>query len=701
MTRRSWVGPLLGLAASLVLLPLLRSTLFVGFEQKTVDARMRLRGGVEAAPEIAVCAIDAKSVDRLGQWPWPRTVLADLVRLLHDGGARAIVFDVIFSEPSRLGPQEDDAFARAVREAGNVVLGFYLSPQTPGTVGEVVLPAPVETAILPPAGLPEIPSFPGIETNIPALTRAAPLAGHFVVRPDSDGTVRHYSLVLFHDEQLYPSLALRAAQVFVGSPPISVRPYQGRLPLIRLGDLEIPASEKGELWVNFRGPFGQTFPYYPIADLLDGQVPASVFRDKLVFIGATETGIGDIKTSPFDTTVPGVEVHANVADNLLHRRFIRDGAPETMLGILAILLLGPACGATSVLFRRPVAGALAAVTLLLLYAAAAQAAFTVLSRHLHLFLPLVAGVLGYTTAAVWRSVFAEAKARQIRKTFQQFVSEAIVEEMLRDPEKVRLGGERRELTVLFSDIRGFTSLSESLSPEQVVSLLNDYLTPMTRILLDQGGTLDKYMGDAVMAFFGAPVVQPDHAERACGAALAMRARLAELNPEWSRRGLPPIASGIGINTGLVSVGNMGSSMIFDYTVIGDHVNLGSRLEGLTKLYGVDIVVSEYTAARVRRSFLLRELDCVRVKGRREPVRIFELVGRAIEGAADGEFLEGFAAGLAAYRDRSFEKAAASFRDAALLRPRDGPTTLYLERLEAFRASPPVEDWEGVTNLTEK
>ncbi len=707
MTRRRafrvrTVGPLLGLAASVLMLPLLQLTLFQSFEQKTVDARMRVRVSAESAPEIAVCAIDSGSVDAYGQWPWPRSVMANLVRRLHAAGARAIALDVIFSEPSRLGREEDEALVAAVREAGNVVLGFYLTKEArpgkddPGQ--ERVPPSAVELSVLPPGGFPELPSYTGFETNIPILARAAPAAGHFIVPPDSDGTVRHYPLVLAHEGQLYPSLALRAVQVFLGSPPISVRPRQGLIPIIRLGDLTVPASERGELWVNFRGLYGETFPYPPIADVLAGRVPDSAFEDKLVFIGATETGLGDLATTPFDWVVPGVEIHATVADNLLHERFIRDGAPEMILGMLAVLVLGTLCGWSAGFFRRPLTGAATAIAILLTYAAFAQIVFSFLFRHIFLVVPLLAGAFGFTAAILWRNIFAEVNARLIRKVFRHFVSEGVMVEMLRNPEKLRLGGEKRELTVLFSDLRGFTSISERLPPEQVVSLLNAYMTPMTELIFERGGTLDKYMGDAIMAFFGAPVPQADHPIRACETALAMQTRLTELNAEWSSRGQPPFACGIGINTGPMAVGNMGSLTIFDYTVIGDHVNLGSRVERLTRLYGVKIAVTEYKEASVRGRFRFRELDRVRVKGKWEAVRIFELL-EAGDGS-DQEYLETFAAGLQAYRAGDFDRADSLFRSAAGLRPDDPPSRLYLKRTTHRRTAASSGTWDGVSDLSD-
>ncbi len=690
----------LGLAAAAIVLPLFRSGVLHGVELKTMDARMRLRGAIPPTSEVVVVAVDARSVDRLGQWPWPRAVLADLVRRISSAGARTIALDMVFAEPSREGPTQDEELASALREAGSVVLGFFLTGEE-GEPGLALEPPPgIELAVTPRGGFSEIPAWPGIEANLALLAGAAPAAGHFGVLPDADGTVRHYSLVARHRETFYPALALRAVQAYLGAPGLSLRPDRRGLPRLLVGELELPASERGELWVNFLGPYRRTFAYHPAADVLDGRVAAEAFDDKLVFVAATETGLSDLRTTPWDNVAPGVEVHATVADNLLRRRFIRDGAPETLLGMAAILLLGPAGGAFAAFSRRPARGALLAATAVAAYAGLTQLAFVRGSRHLELVAPLGALALGYTAAAVWRNVFAEARAREIRATFSRFVSPAVVEEMLRDPDRVRLGGEKRELTVLFADLRGFTTMSERLPPEQVGTLLNEFMTPMTQVLLDRGGTLDKYMGDAIMGFFGAPLAQPDHARRGCETALAMREALRRLNHGWAQRDLPRLALGIGLNSGPMAVGNMGSAMIFDYTVIGDEVNLGSRLEGLTRLYGVEAVASEATVAAAGPGFAFRELDRVRVKGRREPVRVFELAAPEDAAASDRAFTTDFAAGLAAWREGDFPRAERSFREAAARRPDDGPTRLYLERLRAAGPAVP-EGWDGTTTLTVK
>ncbi len=669
----------------------MRTTLFAGFESKTVDARMRWSRGQQADDRIVVVAVDPESINQLGRWPWPRSTVAELVRRIHQGGASVIALDMIFSEPTRGDSTEDDALAAAIRDAGNVVPGFFLRLQADLTKPPV-LPSPIESAIQPQAGFPGIRRYGGIETQLPAITEAAPQGGHFVAREDSDGTIRHYPLVLSYDDALYPALALRAVQRQLGNPPIAVTPVQSVVPQLTLGEKSIPIDESGELWINWIAPW-KAFKYVPAAAVLNGTADPSALRDKLVFVGFTETGLADSITSPWDTAIPGVEVHAMVADNLLRHRFVRDGALELAWSMVATLLLGALCGMSATWTRRPLMGALLGALVLSGYLVLAQQAFQFGARHLQLFLPLIAGAAAFTASTVWRNVFAEARAKQIRRVFSQYVSPAIVDEMLKDPDAVRLGGERRELTVLFADIRGFTSLAETMPPEQTVSLLQEYLTPMTQLIQAQGGTLDKYMGDGIMAFFGAPVAQTDHAPRAAAAALAMRAALDDLNKGWDARGLPEIRCGIGLNSGPMAVGNIGSSMIFDYTVIGDNVNLGSRIEGLTRTYGVDVIVSATTAELLSESLVMRELDAVRVKGRREPVQIFELTP---PGELSQQFRAAYAEGLRLYRARRFAAARVEFEAARGERPADLPCQLFIKRCRSYELDPPDSDWDTVS-----
>ncbi|HKY33534.1 MAG TPA: adenylate/guanylate cyclase domain-containing protein [Candidatus Polarisedimenticolia bacterium] len=703
--RRLRIAAAIGLAASLFALAAQWAGWLELYELRTIDLMMRARGPAPADPRVAICDIDAAGVDHFGQWPWPRHLLARLVDRLAEGGASVIAFDVVFSEPSRGGTAEDEALAAAVRRAGNVVLGYYFRREE-GLGGDPseLLGTEVEQVIEPPGGYP-IPEMGSVEPNIPLLAAAAASQGFFSIDPDADGVLRHYALVASFRQGWYPALAVRAVQRAAGRAPLSLTPYQGRLPGLAIGGRPVPADELGRLWVNYRGPAG-TFATVSALDVLEGRAPAGIVQDRIVFIGASETGIADLRATPLAGVVPGVEVHATVADNLLNDRFIHDSALHLSLSLAAALLLGPLVAVMVPLFPRSAFGFGAAAVAAVGWLAAAWAAFSRLDAHLQVLSPFLAGALAYAGAAVYEAVFVEAKARRIKKTFQQFVSAAVVEEMLRDPDKVTLGGERRDMTVMFADIRGFTSIAETLEPEQVVRLLNEFLTPMTRVVQEAGGTLDKYMGDALMAFFGAPVAQPDHAARACRAALAMREELIRLNASWRTAGTLPAGSsgigiGIGLNSGMMSVGNMGSDAVFDYTVIGDHVNLGSRLEGLNKIYGTEIIVSEHTAAAAGGAFVCRELDRVRVKGKLAAVGIHELVCHSPASEAVEALLARFASGLAAYRDRDFESAEKVFALTLETAPQDGPARLYLERCRALAASPPPAGWDAVEVLTAK
>lgn len=722
-------------------------------EAVAMDLQMRLRGPRPPTPEVAIVAIDGPSIDAFGRWPWPRSCVAALLDAIAAAGARTIALDVVFSEPTRSPPGvdlggEDRALAASIGAAGNVVLGYFFrregaaSPGAPrGDGGPAAAAAagaptaPAAAACAAPSTAGEdleiagwafqqvfggpypVPARAGVEANLDLFEAAAAGQGFFSHERES-GIQRHYDLVIRHRESYYPALALAAVARFAGT-GLELTPYQGSLPAIQIGDRRVEADEAGRLWIDYRGPAG-TFPTYSVADVLAGGLPPGALRDRLVFLGATETGIGDLAATPFGSDVPGVEVHANAADNLLTGRYIHDTAVQKGLSLAVLLLLGPLVALLVSVTERHLVGSLVAIAAVLLWPAACYLAFRAVGWHLHAVPPVLAGVVALIAALRYQVGTVEREKRRIKRTFRQYVSEAIVEEMLRDPERVKLFGERREMTVLFSDIRGFTSLSEALDSAAVVRVLNEFFTPMTRLVLAAGGTLDKYMGDALMAFFGAPVGQPDHAARACAAALAMRDELVRLNRGWRQSGRLPAGSpglgiGIGLNSGEMVVGNMGSEQIFDYTVIGDAVNLGSRIEGLNKLYGTQILVSEHTAAAAAAAatgaaagegFLFRELDRVRVKGKTQPVTLFELVAARPAPAAAAARVEAFARGLAAYRGRDFAAAEEIFGGiveaaAAAAAGEDGPAALFRERCRRFQAVPPPPDWDAVETLTAK
>lgn len=720
MSRRALAVTLgLGFAASLLALAVVWSGLLAPVEGVVVDTFTRLRGPRPADSRVVACLIDAASVDRYGRWPWPRTILAELVERLDAAGAAVIAFDVVLSEPSRHDGMadlrsEDEALARALERSGNVVLSFFWREEPReaprGTAGGDPRfrgdPANVASAAFNVVtgtidSFPALPAYPDVEPNLDLFAAAAASQGYTTNERES-GISRRQGLAAHYAGDFYPALPLRAVQRLIGGNLELSRDSRG-LPRVRLGDREVEVDEGGRLWVSYPGP-DESFRTYPVHRVLEGALAAGELEGAIVFVGASEVGIGDVTATPFGTEIPGVLVHAAVADNLLRRSFLREAGTPRFLSVLAFLLLGPLVAFLVAAIERHLVGSLVAIALVLAWPAVAFLAFLRLGWHLEVVGPMAAGVLALVASLRYQVGTVDARARQIRRTFERFVSQGIVEEMLRHPERVKLGGERRELTVLFSDIRGFTSISERMSSEELVQVLNQYFTPMTRLVLEEGGTLDKYMGDALMAFFGAPVVQPDHAVKACRAALAMTAKLVELNAGWRAAGKLPegaeVGIGIGLNSGEMSVGNMGSEDVFDYTVIGDNVNLGSRIEGLNKMYGTQVLVSGATVAAAGEDrFLFRELDRVRVKGKTEPVAIYELMAERPAPSDAEARARRFARALALYRDRRFEDADAAF--AALAAAGDGPAAALGTRAHRLAREGAPADWQPVETLTSK
>ena len=444
--------------------------------------------------------------------------------------------------------------------------------------------------------------------------------------------------------------------------------------------------------MNYRGG-RNSFPGYSFYKVIEGNVPEGDFAGRIVLVGATATGVYDARVTPLDVGLPGVEIHATVIDNILRRDFIRQPDWIWAINIPAIILMTFIPGLF--IYRlRPLRGVPISTGLLVIYLFANWYFFNqrVWINFIYPFL----GCLGIVVAiTVYRYVTEEREKRKIRGAFQFYVSAGVVDEILKDPGKLKLGGERKVLTVLFSDIKGFSYLSETLPPEALTKLLNLYLTPMTVTVFKYQGTLDKYMGDAIMAIFGAPLEQNDHAEKACHTALDMVEPLKDLQKSWEIDGIPEISIGIGINTGPMSVGNMGSDVLFDYTVVGDHVNLGSRLEKLNREYGTNIIISEFTHRHIQDKFVCRELDIVRVRGRKEPVTIFELLGRGEPFSQWPAFKRSFEQGLMAYRSQHWDDGIGEFNEALRIRRDDGPAKLYLRRCTQLREKSPSPKWDGI------
>lgn len=634
------------------------------FEARIYDLHFAARGPRAPGAPVVIVAIDEPSLAAVGRWPWSRSVLATLVDRLSAAGARVIAVDVLLSEAEvsgelRAARWASDRLARAgVAEtpAGRVVLAELERLVRDAdadarleaalrTSGRVILPVAFE--VLPDAAalgrpLPEPSGLPlksamvafrhyeargalpppvarGVTLPLPRLAAAARELGHVTMLADPDGSTRWEAVVFEYEGRYYPSLGLQAARLALGVEGPDFRLDFGRA--VELGERLVPLSARSRLLLDYAGPPG-TIPHVSAVDVLEGRVPPAALRDRVVFVGATAEGTYDLRVTPVSPVFPGVEKHANVAASILEGRALRLPGWAGLLEAAGVAL-GPFLLAWALPRVRPLAGLGVTVGLVAGVLGAAHGAFR-LGVWVPVFYPVL--TLGASLVAITGFLYVteERKRLGIKRAFQRFVSPEVVERIAEEPGALQFGGEIRRLTVLFSDIRGFTSYTERHTPQELVQALREYFTRMVPQIHANQGTLDKFIGDAIMAIFGAPLASPDHAERACRAALAMVAELEKLGAEWSAQGREPFRIGIGINTGDMVVGNLGSEQVFTYTAVGDEVNLASRLESVTKEFGVSVVISESTYAAVQHAFAGRYLGEVHVKGKAAPVRIYAL-----------------------------------------------------------------------------
>jgi adenylate cyclase len=557
----------------------------------------------------------------------------------------------------------------------------------------------------------------GAEANIPELADAlggnASSTGFFNAPPDEDGVVRRATMVLpfgrskdLKDWDLYGSLDVMATSSYLrlGANELILEYGEPGVAAIEFGpNLRIVTNNVGMKTINYRGPAG-TFPHYSMADVVQGKFATGTFKDKLVLVGATATGIGDLKTTPYGgTNYPGVEIHANVIDNILNQRFMQRGQRQFEVDILLIFLLGIPLGiALALVEPRFMWFGLA---LLIPFAALNYYAF---NRGWWLNFIVPAGTLtaNVLLVSLYRALVEEKEKRKLRSEFGQYLSPEVVRRLLVNPKLV--DPRKTEVTVMFSDIRGFTTISEQLDAQELALFLNSYLLEMTKIVFDTRGTLDKYIGDAVMAFWGAPIEEAAHAKYACDAAVNMMNRVHQLQKVWEAEGKPKLDIGIGLNSGVASVGKMGSDLHYAYTAIGDTVNLSSRLEGLNKDYGTHVLANESTyKAAQGGDFLFRELDVIRVKGKMQGVTIYELFGRMEELRKEGrlpdvqERFEKFAAARALYAERRWLEAQNAFQMNLDRWPDDGPSRMYWKRCQEYLFDEPPANWDGVFTMTHK
>lgn len=567
-------------------------------------------------------------------------------------------------------------------------------------------------------------------TNFPKLGEQTALTGFFNAFLDSDGTIRKTRLVSRYGGRYFPSLPFQMYLIEKNAGGALLQltqslrdPGSKEVKELMVNDAEgekitsIPVDEEGRLTVNYAGP-RYMFPHVSAVEVISdkptmtvlqrvkGRVTertvnkAEFLKDKLVLLGATAVGIFDLRVTPFDENFPGLETHANILDNLIRKDFMLSPSDEVVKMPLFLLILG--------LLLSFILKKIGAVAGLLSSALTATAIYFVDQKFLFgrgqvvaIILPLAMSLSIYVLVTFYKYLTEERKKKALKGTFEKYVSPSIVNEILAAPGNIELGGKKVRMSVMFSDVRGFTTISEKLDPQVLTKVLNTYLTPMTKLVFDNKGTLDKYMGDAIMAFFGAPVTYSDHAKHACRCALQMMLKLKEIQADFKAKNMPEIDIGIGINTGEMNVGNMGSDIVRSYTVMGDSVNLGSRLEGINKEYGTHIIVSEFTYEDIKDSFICREVDRVRVKGKRLPVRIFELVAEGKTDDRTQQVLKHFGAGYELYMKQDWSAALAEFNGALAIDSEDSPTQLFIERCQAYLAEPPPTDWDGVYEMKTK
>jgi len=732
---------IVGVTLLMCVLLIWRPTFCEFFELKLYDLKFRFRGTLPASQQVVIVAIDDESLKTVGRWPWSREDMARMLTRLKQASPRVIALDIIFAEKEQtvsyhalqnlsealarrgVSPEilklleveknradVDRLLARVLGQGSPVILGFFFR-SLGGKAGGVEAEKLMGTSFLRASTynvvrlLDTKPSqvhlvgAAGIERNLPEITEAGAGDGYFNMIPDPDGTVRWSPMTVMYGGEFFAPMSLVTLSHAEERSPMAITLSRWGVDEIRLGRRTVPVDRYGRMLINYLGPEA-IIPTYSATAVMNGTLPAEALKDKVVIVGATAVGIYDLRVTPFSGTFPGVEVQATIMDNLLRGNFIRTPPFGLIIMLLVLVALAVMLGLT--LPRLSAAWAFI-FTLMAIegYVVLNYLLFTRQGLQLELFYPLGLIVLIYLGVTMQRFLAEERERERIRKTFESYVAPAVVQEMLKHPEQLRLGGERREITVLFTDIRGFTAMSENLDPEALVKLLHDFLNPMSNIIINQGGTIDKYMGDAIMALFGAPLIQMDHPRLACRAALEMVATLEALNRTWTEQGRPPLKVGVGVNTGPVAVGNMGSDRLFDYTAIGDNVNLASRLEGLNKYYGTSILISDTTAQALDNGFILRDMDLVRVKGKAQGVRIHELLGEGEPDPDLARYLELHHRALALYREKRFAESVDAFTETLKVRPGDETCRRYLTLAQKHHETPPARDWEAITVMDEK
>jgi adenylate cyclase len=698
---------------------------------RTFDLFQVLRPREQTSRPVVIADIDEASLQEIGQWPWPRTVVADLVTRLHELGAVAIGFDVVFAEPDRTSPaiaagsfrgidaatrdklaglpSNDEILADAIKRAGGVVVGqsasAFASAKPPTDLPQTGV------AILGPDPSRFLDHYPSLLRNVPEIERAAAGRGVFTTVEEHDGIVRRAPVIMETEGMIVPALTLEMLRVVTKSDSILIRANQGGVQSVNLPRFRLPTDYKGQLLIHFN--HRDVGRYVSAKDVLNGKVQNDRIRGRLVLIGTSAIGLLDTRTTPLDAVLPGVEVHAQILESVLSGALLSEPnwtvAAELAVAIvfgLAIIIAAPMVPASVVV-------ALGAM-LIAGFIGLSWYFFVAHSLLIDFTYPLMSSWLIFLVLTFVNYFREQRQRQQIRSAFGFYLSPPLVEQLAKSPEKLVLGGEERRMTILFSDVRGFTSISEHYKddPQGLTHLMNRFLTPLTNAIIDRKGTIDKYIGDAIMAFWNAPLDDDEHEANACDAALEMLTRAETLNVELKREAetnggvYMPLRIGIGLNSGPCVVGNMGSDFRFNYSVLGDTVNLASRLESRTKDYRLSMVIGSRTAERAKARFATMEIDLIQVKGKKQPEVVFTVLGRAEvdDDPRCRELRELNASMLASYRKQQWDNAKSLIDRCRKLADGFGVRGLYdmyVERIEAYHLDPPPPDWNGVYEAESK
>ncbi len=722
-------------------------------ELKAYDVKLTARGTRAVSDQVVIVAIDEKSLEQEGRWPWPRSKHARIIDQLSASGAAVIGVDIFFPEPDVYVPFEtldkaladqeirgwdskktagwlrqvgdsDRLFAQSILKSDRTVLGYLVIPKNKqGKVkAEPLNKKHLELLDFSQYGLvhrtdkPEdkvrLPEINEVNMSLPEFMEASNNAGFVHYLPDRDGVVRRIPLVMsYGGEYLFPPLSLQVLQEAQKTPlMVNIVPYG--VSNVFVNKVEIPTTEFGEYFVNYYGP-AYTFRHISATDVLAGRVPEDEIKGKIILLGATAAATYDTKITPFDPLYPGVEAHATIIENIIQSDFIQRPPWIGLLDISIMLASGILLGIISHFFKAIASGVLALMGI---------GVFLGLDFYLlkekglliHTVYPVFTQLFVYTGVTIYRFAFEERKKRFVQDAFSQYLAPEVVQQVVDNPNLLKLGGDRRILTAFFTDVKGFSSIAESLTPKQLVELLNEFLTEMTDILMTQKGTVDKFEGDSIVAFFGAPIPYEDHATKSCLAALGMQKRLAEMREKWKEEGRHELYMRVGINTGPMVVGNMGSAHRMDYTIMGDSVNLASRLEGANKVYGTKILISGFTFDFVKGSLECRELDRIRVFGKDQPVAIYEvLCEKGQLDAVSKKAYDIFAEALSLYRQKQWQEAIDKFEQCIEIKREDDPSGTFIKRCQLYqqiqkrgrrgsdKGNILPDDWDGVYTMQSK